>query len=198
VGAPGATGQDASRCAECATLLAEGQDRVVTADRVFCRPCYGDLTAQLQQAIEAQDRDVSWPRALAGALGGAVVGVLAWWGFTVATRISFGLVAVVIGFAVAKGAVLLSGNKRARGLQILAVIVSTVAYFYASYLVNRTFVLRTLAEQGQQGMGLPLLPDPELFIQVVRLGLGIMDLVFLAIVIWEAWRIPAPVRLAPR
>jgi len=185
------------RCAECGGLLAAGQDRVATDDRVFCRPCYDNLSIQLHQVIETQTRDVNYAGGLLGALLGGVIGVLIWWGFTVATSVAFGLVAVVIGVAVAKGAVLLSGNKRSQGLQILSVVVSAVAYFYASYLVNRTFILRAFAEEGQAA-ALPFVPGPGLFFEAIRAGFGLFDVVFLAIVLYQAWRIPAPLSLPPR
>jgi hypothetical protein len=40
-------------------------------------------------------------------------------------------------------------------------------------------------------------PAPDLFLNLVMTNFGIMDLVFLAIVVYEAWRIPAPFKLAP-
>ena len=46
------------RCAECGTALAEGQDRETTDNGVFCRPCFNNLTAQLQQVLEDQGREV--------------------------------------------------------------------------------------------------------------------------------------------
>jgi hypothetical protein len=186
----------AIQCAECGTLFNAGDDREVTDRGAFCRPCYNNLAAQVQQAIAAQSQDVNYSMALVGAVGGAVIGVLAWWGFTVVTHISFGLVAVVIGIAVGKGAVMLSGDKRSTGLQALSVSVSVVAFFYASYLVNRTFVHRAFEEEGVEGV-LPLLPSPGVFVEVIGLNFGFMDLIFLAIVVYEAWKIPAPISLAP-
>ena len=41
-------------------------------------------------------------------------------------------------------------------------------------------------------------PNPSALMEVVTLGFGVMDVVFLAIVLWEAWRRPAPVKLPPR
>ena len=183
------------RCAECNTVLADGQDREETDDAVFCRPCFNNLTAQLKQAIEAQSQDINYSMAAVGALLGGAVGVLAWWGFTVLTNIAFGLVAVVIGLTVGKGATLLSGDKRSRGLQILSVVVASLSFFYASYLVNRTFVHQAWAAEGMEGV-LPWLPNPGLFVEVVRLGFSFMDFVFLAIVVYQAWKIPAPLALA--
>jgi hypothetical protein len=181
-------------CAECGTPLAEGQDRQETDGKTFCRSCFERLTHELGRALEQQGQDINYPMALLGGLAGAALGVLAWWGFTVMTSIAFGLVAVVIGIAVGKGVTMLSGGKRHLNLQILSVVIALVGFAYATYLVNRTFIERALVEEGQQ-MALPWLPSPELFMNVVRLDFGIMDVVFLAIVAWEAWKIPAPVAL---
>ena len=88
---------------------------------------------------------------------------------------------------------LLSGNKRHLNLQVMSIVISALGFFYASYLVNRTFINRSLVEQGE--FVLPVMPDPTLLIQVVRLNFGIMDLVFLGIVVFQAWKIPAPIRI---
>jgi hypothetical protein len=112
------------------------------------------------------------------------------------TKIAFGLVAVVIGITVGKGVMLLGGGKRHLNLQIMSVVISTLGFFYASYLVSRTFIQRYYVEQGQE-IVLPLLPDPGMFVDVLTAGFGWMDLVFLAIVAYQAWSIPAPIRLGP-
>ncbi len=182
------------RCAECDTLLGEGQDRETTPGGVFCRHCFANLTAQLRQVVAAQGADIPYSRALLGGLGGAVIGVVVWWGFTVLTHIAFGLIAVVIGITVAKGITLLAGGKRHRHLQVMSVTIAAAAFFYATYLVNRTHLLRAFAESGN-AMVLPLLPGPDMFVRVVAANAGIMDLVFLGIVVYEAWRITAPLKL---
>lgn len=181
-------------CAECRGVLREGHDREVTDDGVFCRPCFNNLTAELRQALAAQGTDVNYPAALLGAVLGGAAGAAVWWGFTVVTSIAFGLVAIVIGVAVGKGVVLFSGSKRHFNLQILSVVVSVVAFFYATFLVNRTFIQRAFAKRGET-LIIPLLPELDQFLRVVTAGFGIMDLVFLAIVVWEAWKIPAPIQL---
>ena len=184
------------QCAECGTRLVEGQDRQKTDDAVFCRPCFDRLTHELDQVVAAQGQDINYSMALVGGLGGAVLGALVWWGFTVLTEIAFGLVAVVIGFAVGKGVTMLAGGKRHLNLQIMSVVISTLGFAYASYLVNRTFILQSYAEAGEP-IELALLPNPELFYGVVTAGAGVMDLVFLGIVVYEAWKIPAPLQLGP-
>ncbi len=182
-------------CAECGTRLAEGQDRQETDDAVFCRPCFDRLAHELDQALDAQGQDINYSMALLGGLGGGALGVIIWWGFTVVTKIAFGLVAVVIGFAVGKGVTMLAGGKRHVNLQIMSVVLSVVGFAYASYLVNRTFFLQAFAQEGRQ-IELPWLPNPELFYNVVSAGFNVIDLVFLAIVVFQAWKIPAPIKLA--
>jgi hypothetical protein len=185
------------RCSECQGLIGPGQDHEATEEgAVFCRPCFEGLTTHLQMALAAQGSDINYAGALAGGLVGAAAGILAWWGFTVVTNVAFGLVAVVIGVAVGKGIVMLSGGKRHLHLQIMSVGLSVGSFFYASYLVNRSFILGAMAEQGE-GLSfvLPLLPSLALFVEVVKAGFGLMDLVFLGIVVYEAWKIPAPVQI---
>src|SRR5262249_55724699 len=105
--------------------------------------------------------------------------------FTVMTKIAFGLVAVVIGFAVGFGVTKFSGNKRSVGLQVMAVIVAALSFFYASYLVNRTFVQKALLAGGQANAPPPV-PRPGLFFRRVSLDFGMMDLFSLAIVLYQA------------
>lgn len=182
-------------CAECGTTLGPGQDRETTEQGTFCRPCFERLKAQVEQAVRDQSTGINYFMAAVGGVLGGALGAVAWWAFTVLTKIAFGLVAVVIGFAVGRGVVLLSGGKRSVGLQGLSVAISAIAFGYASYLVNRTFILRAMSEQGE-AVSLPLAPDPGLLFRVVSLDFGIMDAVFLAIVLYQAWKIPAPMELA--
>lgn len=181
-------------CAECSVPIAEGQDFERTNGGTFCRACFDRLTGELQRAVAAQGQNVNWPMAALGGLLGAAGGVLVWWGFTVATQIAFGIVAIVIGFAVGKGVVMLSGGSRHVGLQVMSAVIAAVAFFYASYLVDRSFILQYAANHGEHAV-IPLLPIPALFEKVIKAGFRPMDLVFLAIVLYEAWKIPKPARL---
>jgi hypothetical protein len=188
------SGNREERCAECCKLLTAEEDREKTEGGVFCRCCFDKLKTQIKQALEEQNKNINYPMAFAGGLAGGILGVLVWWGFTVLTGIAFGLVAVVIAYTVAKGALLLSGGKRSQELQIMSVCIAIGSFFYASYLVNRTFMQNYMAEQGDQVI-LPLLPNLELFLQVLKPGFGIMDIVFLAIVVWQTWQLSAPIKL---
>jgi hypothetical protein len=112
-------------------------------------------------------------------------------------HIAFGLFAVAIGFLVGQGTVRFSGGKRTAGLQALSVGVALLSYVGATYLVNMTFINQALAKQGETfRVGFPPASLGLLF-RVVTVDFGMMDLVFLAIVVWEAWKIPRAIALPP-
>jgi len=181
-------------CARCSTPLDAGS-RVLAAGRAFCRTCYSALRAELAEGIAAMSRDINWPMAVLGAVLGGTAGALAWWGFTAVTHFSLGLVAIAIGVLTAMGAVRFSGNKRSRGIQVMAIVVSVLAYVVASYLVNMSNLNHFMAQQGDpRRIGFPPASFGQ-FARVVGLGFGIMDVVFLAIVIYEAWRVAKPMRM---
>jgi hypothetical protein len=134
--------------------------------------------------------------AMAGAILGGVLGTLAWWGFTALTHVAFGLVAVAIGFLVGHGAMQFAGGKRAVGLQVLAVTVAAVCFIVATYLVNMTVINQHLASRGEAWRVPFPPPNAQVFYRVVATGFGVMDVLFLAVIVWEAWIIPRPSELA--
>jgi len=186
----------ASTCAQCSKSLV-ADDTVASGGRFFCRSCYVSLRAELEAAVASMSVDMNYVQAAVGAVLGGLVGALAWWGFTVLTHIAFGLFAVAIGFLVGHGVVRFAGGKRSGGLQALSIAVALLSYLGAIYLVNMTFINKALATQGEAfRVGFP----PQslgLLIRVVTVDVGVMDLVFLAIVVYEAWKIPRPIALPP-
>lgn len=188
-----ATVTEPESCARCHTSLPEGMDREVTQGGTYCRPCHNNLTAEFDRLVREQTLDIPYARALIGGLLGGVAGSLAWWWVTAFTGIAFGILAIVIGIAVGKGVTLMAGDKRSRGLQVMSAAIAGSSFFYATYLVNRTLILKSAAAEGEE-MILPLIPDPGLFTEVVALNFGVYEVVFLAFVLWEAWKMPAPVQ----
>lgn len=181
-------------CAECSKTLSP-TDRVPSGGRVFCRSCYETLRAELTRIASEMSSDINYPRAVIGAALGGVIGTLVWWGFTVLTKIAFGLVAVAIGFLVGMGTVRFAGGKRSTGLQAVAIITSLISFLVAAYLVDMTFINRVLAERGET-FRVEFPPNTlDLFWRVITTGFSVMDLVFLAIVLYEAWKIPRPLRI---
>lgn len=181
-------------CAQCNKLITPG-DRVAAGDRVFCRSCHETLRMELETAVNAMSSDINYGNAALGAVLGGAVGVLVWWAFTVATKWSIGIIAIGVGWAVGWGTVQFAGGKRSRNLQTLSAIVAVLSWLAASYLVNMTFVNRAFAEKGD-AFRLGVVPASlDQFIRVVGAGFGIMDVVFLAIMVYEAWKFPRPYRL---
>jgi hypothetical protein len=178
----------ATRCLECDCTVSSADDCEVTHKGMFCRACFSRLAAQLQELMRLP-RQINYPIALLGGLAGAAVGVVAWWGFAELTKIQFGLVAMVIGFAVAKGLLTATGGRRSRWLQIMGVGISGLSYFGANYLVARTFLIKTYPEFAE---ALTLWPHPVIFMEVTVDSLNLFALLFLALVLWQTWRATKP------
>jgi hypothetical protein len=187
------------RCRQCDRVLAEADDREVTSGGVFCAPCFAALKRHLEAIVAGQGADINYVNAALGGLAGGALGAVVWWGFTVVTHVSFGLVAVVIGFLAGKGIVMATGGKRSLNLQVMSMVIAAIAYAFASYLVNRSFILQAIAADPSlqtAGATLPIFAPPALMFAVIRSGFQVFDLVFLAIVIYQAWKMPAPFKLA--
>jgi hypothetical protein len=181
-----------TRCLECDCPVTPADDCEVTHRGVFCRACFSRLAAQLHQLVRQHSPNIHYPTALVGALSGAAVGVAVWWGFTVLTNIQFGLVAVVIGFAVAKGLLTATRGRRSRPLQLMGVAVSALAYFYANYLVARTVLITAYPQFAEM---LSLWPHPAIFMEVTVDSFNLFALLFLAIVLWQTWQATKPATL---
>ncbi len=151
------------------------------------------LQSEGTRTIEELSQDINYPMALVGALAGGTLGVLAWWGITVMSNTAFGIVAILIGVAVGKGATWAAGNRTSRGVQAMSMAIAGLSFFYASYLVNRTFVQQAMAKEGKE-VFLSLLPNPELFFRVVFLNFDFLTGLFLAIALYEAWKLSAPLK----
>jgi hypothetical protein len=191
---PSTTTPVATRCGRCQSALSESE-RVTAGDRVFCRTCYDILKLQLRTGVAAMSQDINYPMAAVGAILGGIVGALAWWGVTVLTKIGFGLVAVVIGLLVGHGTLRFAGGKRSVGLQVMAVAVGVLCFLVAVYLVNMTFINELLAQRGDAlRVGFPP-KGLAMFYNVIAANFGIMKLVFLGIIVYEAWFIPRPIKL---
>jgi len=182
------------RCAQCGKSLTP-DDTIRSGGKTFCRVCYAELRAQLEHAVQAMSSDVNYLNAAIGAVLGGIAGILVWWGFTVVTKLSLGLVAIGIGVAVGWGTVRFAGGKRTSGLQWLSVAVAALSFFTATYLVNMTFINQQFATEGHS-LRVAFPPTSiDVFLNVLKANFGLMDLVFLAIVVYEAWKIPRPIRL---
>ena len=183
-------------CAQCGKALSP-EDRVAAGDRAFCRSCFAMLRSELETAVSAMSTDINYVNASVGAVLGATVGALLWWGFTVVTHFAFGLVAVAIGFLAGWATVRFAGGKRSGGLQVISIASALGGFVVATYLVNMTFANKALAEQGESFRVAFPPQSLDLFMRVLTVDFGLMDFVFLAIVVYEAWKIPKPLAVPP-
>ncbi len=179
-------------CQECEQALSTEDDKEITEGGVFCRPCFTRLAEEVKSILEEQSANINLPFAFIGAIFGGAVGILAWWGVTVVTNWNIGIVAVVIGIAVAKGILFTTGGKRSIQLQVMAVGVSLISFLYANYLVLRTFVIR---ENNELEEILTVIPNVDIFIEASRNSLDGMSLLFLGIVVWVAWQNLKPIQI---
>ena len=180
-------------CLQCNRELRADEPHIAVQDGLFCEGCAGQLRAELARLEASQSEGVNYPLSAVGGVLGGALGALVWWGFTVATKISFGLVAVVIGYAVGHGVLRVGGYRRSVGLQLMSATIAALSFGVASFLVNRSFYNIAAVEQGFELQ--PVIPPLPLVIEVLKMGASPMDLLFLGIVLYEAWRIPAPLRL---
>jgi hypothetical protein len=88
------------QCLQCGKDVSQDPSRVETREGSFCSACFAALAQDLKRAVARQGSDINYPAALVGGVLGGAAGAAVWWAFTVLTKIAFGLVAVVIGFAV--------------------------------------------------------------------------------------------------
>jgi Flp pilus assembly protein TadB len=181
-------------CTECGKLLSPG-DRVEAGGKAFCSSCHAMLREQLTTAVRAMSEDINYPSAAFGAVLCGLGGVLVWWGVTVVTHWSLGIVAVGVGWAAGWGTLRFSGGKRSRSLQMLSAGVAAGCWVLASYLVSMTFINEYYAKSNDAFRGAFPPQSLEMIVEVMKSGFGIMDVVFLAIMVWEAWKFPRPIAL---
>jgi len=182
-------------CRQCEQAFEPDADMEVTDQGAFCRTCFNELAGEVEQLVRQQSQGISFTAAVIGGTAGAVVGALVWWGFTVVTNIQFGLVAIVIGITVAKGMLFATGGRRSRELQVLSAGIAAGAYFYADYLVKRTFILERSPEYART---LTVFPEPAVFFNVARVTFDMFTLIFLAITVYQAWRLVEPFKIKRR
>ena len=121
--------------------------------------------------------------ALLGAMLGGVVGGALWWIIAKLTDRGFGLVAIVIGFAVGLGAAMLAGQRITIATRVIAGVVGILTYLAASYYVNRSIIM----EFSNGAADIPVLPGPRIAWEVIGADWQPIDFAFVAIVAYTAF-----------
>jgi hypothetical protein len=75
------------------------------------------------------------------------------------------------------------------------VSIGALSFLAAVFLVNMTFINEALAQRGEALRVTFPPPSLTVFYQVIAANFGIVKLVFLGIIVYEAWFIPRPIKL---
>jgi hypothetical protein len=158
---------------------------------VVCGNCAGRLQQQLPR-----DSHAAFVRGLLFGLGGTVLGLILYAGFSILTGIQIGIVSLAVGWLVGKAIMLGSGGIDGRRYQIAAVLLTYAA-------VSMAFVPIVI-----HAISVPKMSVAEMFGRFALLGLaspflelstgfsGVIGLVILFVGMRFAWQITRGVRVA--
>lgn len=152
-----------------------------------------DLT---DRAIQPGTGRPNLPRAVAFGVGAALVSSLVWYGVVVVTNYELGVLAVGVGWLVAVAVVAGSGGGRGLALQLVSVAVTVAAMAFSEYLIVRHLMLAALGESAPASVPWLLPPDKMLRLVAAGIEASPMTLLFWAIAVWTAFRVPAPAAAA--
>ena len=130
----------------------------------------------------------------------AVIGGTIWFGIVWITNRELAIVAILIGFLVGQAIVIGSGRRYGRRLQALSVVLTLGAMVLAEYLIVRqsavAYVLDTYGQDAANSV--PLLLPLDFATEFVVAGIqdDPVQLIFWAIALWTAFRIPGPPKIA--
>lgn len=184
-------------CAHCGVAIPAGSEltfrgmRRKAPDVTMCSNC----ARTVERAFQAETEDIRPVNALLLGLGAAMLSSVVWYGAVVITNLQLGIIAVGVGWLVAQAVMLGAGRKRGSTLQGLSVTITVLAMGFSQYLIVRHFAVKALSRQGYTNI--PLLLPLELMVRLIveSIKRDPMTLVFWAIAVWEAYRLPAPRRL---
>lgn len=153
----------------------------------------GFPTAEEQIARQTSEPDML--RALAFGLVAALVGAGIWYGIVVTTQYEVGFVAILIGWLVGRAVVLGSGGKRGLRLQGLSVAIALAAmagaYYFSLQHAVVGYVTETYGAAAAATVPLFLPLDATADVMTSSLQDDPIELVFWAIAIYAAFRVPA-------
>src|SRR5438552_2749871 len=177
-------GQPATdRCKACGQPIVASYYRV--GNNVACPGCAERLKNELPQ-----DDDAAFMRGLLFGVGGAILGLILYSGFTIITGIELGYVSLAVGYIVAKAILLGSQGRGGQKYQMAAVLLTYLAVsgsavpMFLSYAAhsNKVLPLSFLIKWG--------VASPFLWLTLNPLN-GIIGLVILLVGIRIAWKMTA-------
>ena len=187
------------KCAKCGKEITveerhsfEGENG---EDIYFCNTCMEEINKELEE--ETKNPNMLGAIAL-GSIAG-IIGCIIWFIITSATKTSFGILAIGLGWLIGKAVSLGAGNKKGLNLQLLAAGIMIVFLLLSEYLIY----LYLLGKEPNLNMSVPVL-----FAQIISSGMFLKMLVLfikwavspIGLIIWGfgiymAYIVPKPTKL---
>jgi uncharacterized membrane protein len=153
-----------------------------------------DCEAAMEEALRSETQNVNFAGAALLGLAAGLATSFLWYLSVVKSGYLLGIVAIAVGWVVARATMLGGGKKRGLHVQALSVAVTCLSMLFAEYLIIRYYAVAAFKEMGYVVPA--ILPVSTMFNLI---GLGLKEepttLVFWGIALWEAFAIPARRRL---
>jgi hypothetical protein len=154
--------------------------------------------AEQVAAYTPEEKPPSVSGAILGGLGGAMLGAIAWWGIIRATGYELGLIAIGVGVLAGLGVLKFGG--RGQSMQIIGGACALVGIFVGRILFYffgfEDAVIDELVKQGvsldeaRAAMEIAKSEGALSLTMFIKESSSAMDIVMLAIGLFEGWRIP--------
>ena len=135
--------------------------------------------------------------AVAGAVVAAILGGIIWGQIVLWTDYEIGWMAIGMGAVTGFAALVVSGGKRGLLIQVVAVGAALFGVAFGKYFIYVTLVRENLMPAGSPSRFSLLFEEAmvQAFIEDASLVFGFFDLLWVALAVYTAWRIPKGVGL---
>lgn len=181
-----------TKCTSCGVEIPEGEERVVKARKdpnsliILCATC----ADRVSEVFEAKTKTLNLKNALISGVVASVISAIVWYGIVAITSFQVGYLAIGVGWLVGQSIVIGSGGGRGIVLQGMSVALTTFAMVLSEYLIVRHVAVQVLAAEGSQQLPLLLPLDVALGMISHSISANPLTLLFWAIAVFTAYRIP--------
>ena len=132
------------RCKQCGNPIMGSYYR--SGAKIVCPSC-----AELLKREGPQDSHSTFMRGLLFGIGGAILGLILYSGFTIVTGLYIGYISLAVGFIVAKAIMLGSRGIGGRKYQIAAVLLTYAAVSLSAIPISIHYLIKEKAAQAESG-----------------------------------------------
>ena len=179
-------------CAQCQRLIHDDEPRQEVDSGTLCMNCYQQLRQVVQDHFDELGSNVNWPLAFGANVAGAFVGAGIYAASVAFSGIDFALVALAIPWIGVWVMDRVAGVKRNVALQVMTAGISTVMFAVSRVLTSWIVINQNADEWGIEPIALAELP----FVGIPLLieTADPLDLLWLGIIVYSAWRRVQPPR----